>query len=343
MKPIRAMIVDDSPTMRAMVAHLLTLDPGIEVVGAAAEPAQARAMIKELNPDVLTLDIEMPGMNGIDFLEKIMTLRPMPVVMVSTLTQRGAEATIRALELGAFDCYAKPQRVGSDGGKLASIVRHAATSGRRGASLRLPTVSQARAATPSQDYRPAANTMIAVGSSTGGVEALLTLFRGFPANCPPTVVVQHFPAGYTTSFAQRLDRSCAPTVVEAQNGMTLMEGHIYIAPSGPQHTEVIGTASPRLRTLPGDPVSGHRPSVDVLFRSVAKMPMRSVGVILTGMGQDGAAGLLDMRRAGARTIGQDEASCVVYGMPNAAHAMGAVEKQLPLGQIAERALELCRA
>lgn len=341
MKPVRAMIVDDSPTMRAMVAHLLKLDPEIEVIGAASQPSEAREMIKALDPDVLTLDIEMPGMNGIDFLEKIMTLRPMPVVMVSTLTQRGAEATIRALELGAFDCYAKPERVGSDGGRLASIVRHAATSGRRRLMNRQRPAPVHVA--PVRDYRPAANTIIAVGSSTGGVEALLDLFRHFPANCPPTVVVQHFPPGYTASFAERLNRSCAPTVTEAANGMTLNEGHIYIAPSGTYHTEVIGAAAPRLRLVPGDTVSGHRPSVDMLFRSVAKMPLKAVGVILTGMGQDGAAGLLEMRQAGARTIGQDEASCVVYGMPNVANAIGAVEKQLPLDRIAEKVLDLCRA
>jgi len=342
-KPLRCLIVDDSATMRAVVSRLLSHDPMIQVVGQAADPMQARSMIKELDPDVLTLDVEMPGMNGLDFLEKIMTLRPMPVVMVSTLTTRGAEASLRALELGAFDCYAKPAniRVGDDGA-LAAIVRAAAASRPRTIRPALAPAAPARAAPAT--FRPRADALIAIGASTGGVEALLQVLSQMPANCPPIMIVQHLPSLFTASFANRLDRSCAPTVVEAESGMVLQNGHVYLAPGGATHMEALGGGRlPRLRLFTGDTVSGHRPSVDILFRSVAKFGVGPVGILLTGMGQDGAHGLLEMRNAGARTIGQDEATSVVYGMPGVAHAIGGVEFQLPLDRVAGRALDLCRA
>ena len=341
-RPIRTLVVDDSATMRAVVTRLLSFDPGISVIGQAADPMQARQLIKDLDPDVITLDIEMPGMNGLDFLEKIMTLRPMPVVMVSTLTTRGAEASLRALELGAFECYAKPAniRVGDDGA-LAAIVRAAASSRPRPAR---PAAAPAAPRGVPVNYTPRADALIAIGSSTGGVEALLRVLSAMPATCPPIVIVQHLPSLFTTSFAARLDRSCAPRVVEAESGMVLQQGHVYLAPGGATHVEALGSGRlPRLRLFAGDTVSGHRPSVDVLFRSVARFGAGTLGIILTGMGQDGAHGLLEMRNAGARTIGQDEATSVVYGMPGVAHQIGAVEYQLPLDKIAARALELCRA
>jgi two-component system chemotaxis response regulator CheB len=341
-KPLRCLVVDDSATMRAVVSRLLSHDPMIQVVGQAADPMQARTMIKELDPDVITLDVEMPGMNGLDFLEKIMTLRPMPVVMVSTLTTRGAEASLRALELGAFDCYAKPAniRIGDDGA-LAAIVRAAASS--RPRAIRAAPKLAAVRPTPAA-FRPRPDAVIAIGASTGGVEALLAVLSQMPANCPPIMIVQHLPSLFTASFASRLDRSCAPTVVEAESGMVLQNGHVYLAPGGATHMEALGGGRlPRLRLFQGDTVSGHRPSVDILFRSVAKFGSGTVGILLTGMGQDGANGLLEMRNAGARTIGQDEATSVVYGMPGVAHAIGAVEFQLPLDKVAGRALELCRA
>jgi two-component system chemotaxis response regulator CheB len=337
----RVLVVDDSPTMRVMIAGLLEGDPDVEVVGMADRPATAREMIKALSPDVITLDVEMPGMNGLDFLEKIMRLRPMPVVMVSTLTERGADATVRALEIGAFDCYAKP--AGSlraaalaDGGRLVSLVKQAA-SGR----VRAKADPARRLEGP---YHPKPGALIAIGSSTGGVEALVQLLSGFPENCPPTVITQHMPALFTKSFAARLDRICAPKVQEARSGAPLVPGHIYLAPGSEQHLEVQGGSIPRCRLVQGDLTSGHRPSVDRLFHSIARTAGPSaIGAILTGMGRDGAEGLKAMRDAGCFTIGQDEQSCVVYGMPQAAFAIGAVKQQLSLGAIGPRLLQECRA
>ena len=337
--PTRVLIVDDSPTMRAMVAHSLSRYDDIEVIGTADGPHSAREMIKALNPDVITLDIEMPDMNGLEFLEKIMRLRPMPVVMLSTLTGRGAEATIRALELGAFDCYEKPKTAFGEGlgDDLAELVRTAAKSRRR---PRFVTP----AAKPAVDYEPRPDAMIAIGSSTGGVETLIELLSGFPANCPPTVIVQHMPETYVPTFAARLDRLSAPQVSVARSGAPLEAGHVYVAPGGSHHLEVTGGTLRRCRLVADEKMSGHRPSVDRLFLSAARWAGASaVGAILTGMGADGAEGLKKMKDAGAMTIGQDQDSCVVYGMPAAAKQIGAVTVQLPLSRIAGRLLTECRA
>lgn len=339
MRPIKVLVVDDSPTMRALISARLRRDPGIEVVGGAGDPLEAREMIKALSPDVLTLDVEMPRMNGIEFLEKLMRLRPMPVIMVSTLTQEGAEATLQALELGAFDCVAKPAAAEMAGAfhDLADKVR-AAAAGRVRATVARTPGAQAPA-----NFRSNGRTL-AIGASTGGVEALITLLSGLPENCPPTVVTQHMPATFTKSFAARLDRLCAARVSEAQDGDPLQSGRIYIAPGGARHMEVTGSGTHIVRLRDSDLVNGHRPSVDVLFNSVAQIcGARAVGVILTGMGKDGAKGLLAMREAGARTLGQDEATCVVYGMPKAAHEIGAVERQAPLGELSKLVLEACNA
>ena len=339
---VRTLIVDDSPTMRAVIARNLSQSPDIEVVGAADGVTSAREMIKALNPDVITLDVEMPGMNGLDFLDKIMRLRPMPVVMLSTLTSRGADASIRALELGAFECVAKNPNgleIRDNPGEptLIDIVRAAA---RRGHKPRQESI----APKPPATYVARADAVIAIGSSTGGVEALIEVLRGFPADCPPTVIVQHMPATFTTTFAARLDRLSLPTVLEARSGVPLQRGHVYLAPGGSHHLEVIGTSDLRCRLVADDPTSGHRPSVDRLFTSIAKtVGASAAGAILTGMGRDGAAGLKLMRDTGAFTIGQDEASCVVYGMPQAAHQIGACEVQLPLNKVAGRLLRECRA
>lgn len=330
MKRVRVLIVDDSATIRNIIATTLARDPDIEVIGSVGDPIEARAAIKELNPDVITLDVEMPKMNGIEFLEKIMRLRPMPVIMVSTLTQAGAATSIEALELGAFDCVGKPQFE-----DLIEKVKAAAHARVRAIGHR------SAPAAPKSAYRPA-NKLLAIGSSTGGVEALLQVLAPFPENCPPTVITQHMPASFTTSFAARLDRVCAPKVQEAFDGAPLKPGHIYLAPGGIAHLEVAGGVQPHCRLREAAPVSGHRPSVDVLFHSVAEAyGRRATGVILTGMGRDGAAGLLAMRTAGASTIGQDEASSVVYGMPKAALEVGAVERQLTLSAIGQAALDLC--
>ena len=337
-RPVRVLVVDDSPTMRGLITAALRRDPEIEVIGTAADPLEARALIKELNPDVITLDIEMPNMNGLEFLEKIMRLRPMPVVMVSTLTQAGAEITIEALEMGAVDAVGKPGAGVTASEAFAELTLKVKTAARS----RVRAREAIEAPRPRADYRPAPDHILAIGASTGGVEALLTIVSAFPANCPATVITQHMPATFTPSFAARLNKMSAATVSEAVDGAPLMPGHIYLAPGGVAHLEVSGT-TPRCRLSQGDTVSGHRPSVDVLFRSIARLRRPMTGVILTGMGRDGAQGLLEMRNAGAHTLGQDEASSVVYGMPRVAHEIGAVERQLPLTRLSSAILDLCAA
>lgn len=338
---VRVLIVDDSPSMRAMLTKLLNHDPLIEVVGAAPDPFAARDMIKRLNPDVLTLDIEMPGMDGLSFLEKIMRLRPMPVVMCSTLTARGAEATIEALRLGAVDCIGKPSgnalEMAEHGALLRKMVKTAARSTVR--STRAPT-------TPSRTISggTSRDALIAIGASTGGVEALFSLVARLPVDCPPVLVVQHMPATFTASFAERMNRESQVRVVEADDGMHVERGTVYIAPGGDRHMEYVGSGpiGGRLRLSAADPISGHRPSVDALFQSVTPLGSRAIGVILTGMGRDGAQGLRAMRQAGAHTLGQCRESCVVYGMPRAAMELGAVEKEVSLPAMAETMLSLCR-
>ncbi|MFP5076371.1 chemotaxis response regulator protein-glutamate methylesterase [Rhizobium sp. YIM 134829] len=348
--PARVLVVDDSATMRGLITAVLNADPAVNVVGQAADALEARQAIKDLNPDVVTLDIEMPNMNGLDFLEKIMRLRPMPVIMVSTLTHKGAEASVAALEIGAFDCVGKP----APGelhpfADLAEKVKAAARSqrkfilsGNKSAAALGHANTNAQAA-PTIDYR-AGRKIIAIGSSTGGVEALITVLQKFPANCPPTVITQHMPLNFTKSFAERLNRLCAPTVEEATDGARLEVGRIYLAPGGDRHLQVVNPHAPICRLAERDPVNGHRPSVDVLFDSVAELAGRNaIGVILTGMGRDGASGLLKMRKAGARTFGQNEKTCVVYGMPRVAFEIGAVETQLPLTAIGEEVLKSAAA
>jgi len=323
----RVLVVDDSNVMRKLICAALSADPELEVVGEAGDPLQAREAIKALNPDVITLDVEMPNMNGIEFLDRIMRLRPMPVVMVSTLTARGTEATLAALELGAVDCIEKPR--GSDAAGFRQIAEKVKMAARARVRQR-STCAQA----PHTDIFAPNDSIVAVGSSTGGVEALLTLVERLPANCAPMVIAQHMPATFTRSFAERLNRASAATITEARDGDPLLPGHVYVAPGGDFHLEIDGKTQFRCKVTHGDPVSGHCPSVDVLFSSVARTAKaRGVGVILTGMGRDGARGLKAMRDAGARTLGQDESTCVVYGMPRAAFELGAVERQLPLEKL----------
>lgn len=339
---IRVLIVDDSPSMRAMLTRLLDQDPAIEVVGAAPEPHTAREMIKALNPDVVTLDIEMPGMDGLSFLEKIMRLRPMPVVMCSTLTARGADATVEALRLGAVDCIGKPS------GNAAEMVEHGALLRKMVRAAAKSTVRRAASA-PAKIAPSRAGAMrdvvIAIGASTGGVEALFSLVSALPIDCPPVLVVQHMPAAFTASFASRMDKMAQVKVVEAEHGMILERGTVYIAPGGERHMELVSMASGanrRIRLTDGPPKTGHRPSVDMLFHSVAPLGSRAIGVILTGMGHDGAEGLRAMRDAGAHTLGQSRETCVVYGMPRAAYELGAVENEISLTAMAEAILGLCR-
>lgn len=331
------MIVDDSPTMRGLIAASMRNDPDIHVVGTARDPIEAREAIKTLNPDVITLDIEMPRMDGISFLEKIMRLRPMPVIIISTLTKAGAAISVKALTLGAFDCLCKPQ----DGNvvdafeKLPELIKAAAKSRTK------PLGGVAAIPKRSDDFQPNGN-IIAMGSSTGGVEAVITVLTTFPENCPPTVITQHMPETFTHSFAARLDGLCAPKVSEAKDGDPLETGRVYIAPGGAYHLEVRGRKGHVCRLREAEKMNGHRPSVDVLFNSVAELyGKRAVGAILSGMGRDGAAGLLAMRNAGAKTFGQNEKTCVIYGMPKVAFELGAVERQLPLARISNAILDVC--
>lgn len=338
-RPVRVLIVDDSISMRAVLRKILSSDPMIEVVGAAPDPYAARQMIKTLNPDVLTLDIEMPGMDGLSFLEKIMRLRPMPVIMCSSLTARGTEATIEALRLGAVDCIAKPAgnplEIEQEGRRLCRMVRAAARSSLRRPIPTAPTMERTRRTF-------AADKVIGIGASTGGVEALFRVLTALPADCPPVLVVQHMPGTFTGGFAKRLNKDCAVEVVEAEHRMPIKPGTVYIAPGGVAHMELQGGPRGWIRLSATDPVGGHRPAVNVLFNSMAKLGSSAVGVILTGMGADGAQGLKQMRDAGARTFGQDEASCVVYGMPLAAAEAGAVEQELSLAALPEAILVACQ-
>jgi len=334
---VRVLIVDDSPTMRGVIAARLRSDPDIEIVGQAADPHEARQAIKQLNPDVVTLDIEMPNMDGIAFLDKIMRLRPTPVIMISTLTQRGADVSLKALEIGAFDCIPKPSGGHSEEfDQLPEKVKAAAGSRRRMRALVPPAHTERERFMP--DDR-----IVAIGASTGGVEALITVLSDFPENCPPTIITQHMPPTFTRSFAARLNNICPATVTEASDGAPLLPGRIYLAP-GDSHLELVNKAPLRCRLSDAPKMNGHRPSVDVMFASVLRaVHSRAIGVILTGMGRDGADGLLALRQAGCDTIGQDEMTSVVYGMPRVANEIGAVAKQLPLEQIGGRIIRLANA
>jgi len=341
-KPVRVLIVDDSAVIRQLLSMLLSQDAEIEVVGTAGDPFEAREQIKALNPDVVTLDVEMPNMDGVTFLRKIMTLRPMPVIMVSTLTQVGAETTLEALEIGAVDFFAKPtvdvaNALTALAGELQSKVKYAAHA-RLGARRAPPAVRPQR---PARKLAPT-DKIIAVGASTGGVEALKALLMALPAECPPILITQHMPPRFTTAFAERLNRECPMTVSEAQHDDLIEPNHAYIAP-GSHHLELVRVAGRlKARLDDGPTVSGHRPSVDVLFQSVAKVAGKAaVGVILTGMGKDGSSGLLDMRNAGAFTLGQDEQSSLIYGMPRAAFERGAVMRQASLSHMADAILDAC--
>lgn len=337
---IRVLIVDDSATMRALLQARLEDEPDIRVVGSACNAIEAREMIKLVNPDVLTLDIEMPGMDGLTFLEKIMRLRPMPVIIVSGTTQQGTANAARALALGAVSCYAKSDRSGSlllhDNGALAALVREA---GQVKFGPAWPISPQVEA-----QVRKTAGTaasLIAIGSSTGGVEALRSLLQEFGPDCPPTLIVQHVNARFSGAIADSLDQVTKAQVVLASSDTRLERGTIYLAPGGDRHMLLGRAGNGGYRTVlrPGGLVSGHRPSVDALFHSIAALDVPdAVGVLLTGMGKDGAEGLLAMQRKGALTIAQDEASCVVFGMPRAAISLGAAEIVAPLGRIASHAL-----
>jgi two-component system, chemotaxis family, protein-glutamate methylesterase/glutaminase len=342
MPPVKVLVIDDSAMMRQLLVEILGRDPDLSVVGFAPDPYVAWEKIKTLQPDVVTLDVEMPRMDGLTFLEKLMRAHPMPVVMVSSLTESGCQTTLRALELGAVDFVTKPKVDVASGvvERAAEIVEKVKTAAR--ARIR-KNKQPAAGKTPAAEVAKAVTTLrttqkvVCIGASTGGTEALYDVLTALPADSPGIVIVQHMPAGFTTSFAQRLDGACQIRVKEAADGDRILQGHALLAPGGLHMAVRRAGASYLVRVGPGQPVNRHRPSVDVLFRSAATyLGSNAIGVILTGMGNDGAAGLLEMRRAGARTMAEDEATCVVFGMPREAIACGAAEQVLPLDQVADR-------
>ncbi|GAB2894343.1 chemotaxis response regulator protein-glutamate methylesterase [Uliginosibacterium flavum] len=335
---IKVLIVDDSALVRQILSTIIARESDLEVVGTAVDPIVAREMIKALNPDVLTLDIEMPRMDGLEFLEKLMRLRPMPVVMISSLTERGADATLRALELGAVDFVTKPKLGVAEG--LDEYAQEIVAKIRTAASSRILRKSPPRAplVVPS-GIKGAGEKLILLGASTGGTEAIKEFLLDMPPTCPPILIVQHMPPGFTASFAKRLDGLCRVTVKEAVDGERVLPGHVYIAPGG-KHM-VLKRSGAFYQTAINDdaPLSLHRPSVDKLFLSaVPNVGANTVAVLMTGMGKDGAQGMLALRQAKVYTVTQSEASCVVYGMPREAVQIGASDSVVDLPDIAAHVL-----
>jgi len=339
---IKVLICDDSALIRALLKKVISEQPDMTVVGTAPDPLVARDLIKSTLPDVLTLDIEMPRMGGLDFLEKVMRLRPMPVVMISSLTKSGSESTIRALELGAVEVVAKPRA--NDSTALADSAEEICEKIRTAYNARVH-----RLTTPTTPTKPAVTTgpqippralserLVCIGASTGGTEAIREVITRLPAQCPPVMMVQHMPEMFTGSFANRLDSLSALRVKEAEHGEVLKPGHAYLAPGHSHLLLARRGGSYYCELSKADPVNRHRPAVDVLFDSVSRVfGAAALGVLLTGMGKDGARGLLAMRNAGSWTLAQDEASCVVYGMPREAALIGAAEEVAPLNDIARR-------
>lgn len=344
MKKISVLIVDDSASIRHMFSDMLSGEPDITVVDTACDPIEAREKIKQHNPDVITLDIEMPKMDGLSFLEKIMSLRPMPVIMVSSLTEKGAAATLRALELGAFETIHKPAENEANG--LMRLKDELLSKVRAAAHANMATLaSKRRQSGDILTFNPnvqSAYSLIAIGASTGGVEALREVFQVLPGNLPPIVITQHMPELFTRSFANRLNSLSQVKVHEAQNHDRIVAGNAYLAPGG-KHLKIMKVGNEMVCKLEDSPpVSGHRPSVDVLFHSVAQaVGANAIGVILTGMGKDGADGLKAMRDHGAYTIGQNQETCVVYGMPQVAMKVGAVQHELSLFDISSHIVNVC--
>ncbi|NBD20683.1 chemotaxis-specific protein-glutamate methyltransferase CheB [Aquabacterium fontiphilum] len=363
MPKIRVVVVDDSALVRSMLTEIINRQPDMECIGAASDPYVAREMIRNLNPDVITLDVEMPRMDGIDFLSKLMRLRPMPVVMVSTLTERGAEVTLRALELGAIDFVAKPKIGVADGLKqlaaeitdkvrIASKARinrapsPAPAVARPGSSSAAtgPASAPVAAPAPAALGRLSTEKIIFIGASTGGTEATKEVLVTLPADAPAVVITQHMPPGFTRSYAARLDSLCRIRVKEATDGERILPGHAYIAPGGLHLSVERSGANYIARVQDGEPVNRHKPSVEVLFKSAARIVGRNaIGIMLTGMGADGAKAMREMKDAGAYCVAQDEASCVVFGMPREAIAAGAVDEILPLKQIAPHLMDHLRS
>ncbi|MCX7173298.1 MAG: chemotaxis response regulator protein-glutamate methylesterase [Proteobacteria bacterium] len=350
---IKVLVIDDSALMRALLTEIINGAPDLEVVGSAPDPIVAREMIKSLKPDVLTLDIEMPKMDGLEFLGRLMKLRPMPVIMISSMTELGSGATLQALELGAVDFLPKPRMENISLLKEYSAEIREKIRAAFGARLKstvaakpAPLVAAPRPNMPcaALSARLLNEKIIAIGASTGGTEAIKDVLATLPAQVPGIVIVQHMPETFTASFAKRLDSLSKVRVIEAQGGEKIEPGHAYLAP-GHSHMLVKKSGNGYVTELTKEePVNRHRPAVDVLFRSVASlMKGNAIGVILTGMGKDGAQGLLQMREAGAWTIGQNQESCVVYGMPREAALLGAIDEVVPLSEVSERIMSRLRA
>jgi two-component system chemotaxis response regulator CheB len=337
----RVLIVDDSALVRQLLTDILSRSPAIEVVGAAQDPFVARDMIKQLRPDVITLDVEMPRMDGLTFLDNLMRLHPLPTIMVSSLTQAGADATLEALALGAVDFVAKPKIDVAHGlsAYADEIVAKVLAAGR--SKPRSRSAQSAKPATPRVLSYRTTDRLIAIGASAGGTEAIRVVLESMPANAPGIVITQHIPAEFSRAFAERMDRTCAMAVCEAREGQQVVPGHVFIAPGG-RHLRIERSGARWICRLGDDaPVSRHRPSVDALFRSVASAAgHNAVAAILTGMGDDGARGLLELHDNGVRTLAQDEATSVVWGMPGAAVKAGAVDEILPLDRIGPRLIEI---
>lgn len=348
---VRVLIVDDSALVRQMLSEILGSDPGIEVVDTAQDPIIAREKIKKHNPDVLTLDVEMPRMDGITFLSNLMRLRPMPVVMISSLTEKGGDLTLQALELGAVDFVSKPKVDVQHGleeyaEEIREKVKVAAKAHvRQIADMRAPspklTADAVLASSGAKRHFKTTDRIIAIGASTGGTEAIKEVLLRMTPDAPGIVITQHIPEAFSAPFAKRMNKAAAMTVYEAQDGQQILPGHVYIAP-GSRHLLVERDGARYVcRLSDGPPVSRHKPSVDVLFRSVAlNVGPNAVGVILTGMGDDGAEGMREMKQAGAQTIAQDERTSVVWGMPGEAVARGVVDSVLPLERIPAKIMEM---
>ena len=336
---IKVLVVDDSALIRQILSEIIKSEPDMALVGAAPDAFVAKKLVLEKSPDVITLDIEMPKVDGLRFLEVLMNARPTPVVMISTLTEKGADATLRSLELGAIDFVAKP-KIGVAQG-MAEYHELIVDKIRTAARSKVKKASPAKAASVNKVSYSCTEKLIAIGASTGGTEAIKEVLRTFPANAPATVITQHMPAGFTSTYARRLDSVCQMQVKEAKGGERLLPGQAYLAP-GDKHMEIERSgADYRIRLSDGPRVSGHKPSVDVLFNSMCKSAgNNAIGVLLTGMGSDGANGLLEMRNAGSETFCQNEDSCIVFGMPKVAIEKGAAKKILALDEMGKAILNM---
>ncbi len=345
-KPIRVLVVDDSALVRNVLTNGLAKDPGLEVVGAATDPFDARDKIVKLRPNVLTLDVEMPRMDGVEFLRRLMPQFPLPVVMVSSLTEKGKQITLDALAAGALDFVSKPRSDMAKGldsllSELITKIKIASTANVSHWKHKKPEAKRTTA-TARGALSETTDKVIAIGASTGGTEAIKDVITRFPPGTPGVVIVQHMPPGFTRLFSERMNTLCLMTVKEAEDDDRILPGRVLVAPGGERHMEVVRSGGVyKVRLKPGDLVCGHRPSVEVLMHSVAKaVGANAVGVMLTGMGHDGSGGMLAMRQAGANTMAQDEATSVVFGMPKQAYENGGAERLVPLPDIAQAVMNM---